>query len=355
MYSPPPTPLQQQQQQHYDYDDDDDKDREDELPSGDVEGATGATLTPDLVAKVKRNNEEGSDEASQGGERFRQLMERASKERAAQQQGGRRPPPQMQMQAPLGSPPAGVVNPLDLPVEEQARLFREFMMLQQKQQTQQYGMTTMQQQQANPYAQPQQQPSYPSNPYAQHQPLQPLSQYPYPQQAMSQQQQRQQQDGPGAASSPQNPNGGSTFLGPGVGYDGRRMGRNKDADVIATTADEYMARLKVDSTTRNYARYAGDETRANTVFHHPSVADVKGPVTNPHLQDQRDRERDMIETVPEEMLLFQEYNSRREEYDGRKNRDKGYSGVSYRERMEQHRASKQGKSQNGKNGNDGRQ
>ena len=59
---------------------------------------------------------------------------------------------------------------------------------------------------------------------------------------------------------------------------------------------------------RNLARYAGDDVKANDVFHDPEISKIEAP-TNPYLEERRARERDMIETIPEEMLIFQEYDS----------------------------------------------
>ena len=47
---------------------------------------------------------------------------------------------------------------------------------------------------------------------------------------------------------------------------GRPVGRNRDADSIANTADVYFAQLKRDSTVRTLARYAGDEEVADAVM-----------------------------------------------------------------------------------------
>ena len=94
----------------------------------------------------------------------------------------------------------------------------------------------------------------------------------------------------------------------------------------------YFAQLKRDSTTRNIARYSGDHTKANEIFHDPSIQELKAPV-NPYLQDQQKRMRDVVETVPEEMLLFQEYDD--EEGKLSPEEMKTYSGISYKDKMKQ--------------------
>merc|ERR1712157_625797 len=57
----------------------------------------------------------------------------------------------------------------------------------------------------------------------------------------------------------------SNYLEAGIGFDGRKIGRNKDADAISNASDVYFAQLKKDSTTRDLARYSGDDTKANDV------------------------------------------------------------------------------------------
>ena len=116
-----------------------------------------------------------------------------------------------------------------------------------------------------------------------------------------------------------------------MGFDGRKIGRNRDADTIANTADAYFARLKRDSTTRNFARYAGDDHKANDVFHDPSIQEIQAPELNPYLEEQRKKERDMLETVPEEMLVFNDFD----EDDAT---DRSFSGISYKDKVAQLRA-----------------
>ena len=117
----------------------------------------------------------------------------------------------------------------------------------------------------------------------------------------------------------------------GIGIDGRKVGRNRDSDMISNDSDVYMARLKRDSTTRNLARYAGDDARANDVFHdEEGLAAIQGPEENPYLKERRVRERDMVETVPEEMLLFQEYDEEQQQ-DGQQQQQ----SVNYRDRLRQ--------------------
>ena len=164
---------------------------------------------------------------------------------------------------------------------------------------------------AYPYAQP------PPNPYAA---VQPPQQAPPP---------------PVYYPTPAVPETAPNYMGPGIAPDGRKIGRNKDADAIVNSADLYFAQLKRDSTTRNYARYAGDDEKANAVFHHPSIEQIKMHV-NPYLLEQKEKERELLETAPEEMLIFQEYEAKPK-------KPKSYAGVSYKEKLAQQKARKEGK------------
>ena len=97
-----------------------------DLPSGDI---AGAQLTEEMKAKIKASHT-ADEEASQGGQMFRKLLERA-------QQGPSRipPPPPMYVPPPpppayVAPPPVAAVPPPQMPadfnslsVEEQARLF----------------------------------------------------------------------------------------------------------------------------------------------------------------------------------------------------------------------------------------
>ena len=199
------------------------------------ESIDGAELTDEMKAKIKASHTE-EEEASGGGQRFKQMMERAKQQAGTQQQ--------QRMQQQTSAPMAAQLPPdaANLPLDEQARLYREMFW-----------------RQKNPQ----------------------VENYPTPQYQMN-----------------------------GIGIDGRKIGRNRDSDMISNSGDVYMAQLKRDSTTRNLARYAGDDIKANEVFHDAGINDIKGPEENPYLKERRERERDMLETVPEEMLLFQEYDER---------------------------------------------
>lgn len=234
-----------------------------------------------------------AEEASQGGSRFRGLMKRAGEK----QSNVRQPDP---LQNPLlaaassddTTPPSRIMTPeeiANLSIQEQARLYREFFYVQQQNQLNQHS-----QQQVQPKA---------------------------------------------IGSTPDN------YLQAGIGFDGRKMGRNKEADAVSNAGDVYFAQLKLDSTTRNLARYSGDELKANEIFHDPAIKDISAPV-NPYLQDQQKRMRDVIETIPEEMLLFQEYD---DEPDALTEQElKSYSGVSYKQKIAQKKLERE----NLKNGND---
>jgi hypothetical protein len=381
--SPPPAPVLQQQYQQQVFasyrpppppvavevdtsirDSEDGVD--DDFPPSDLEeGVVVVPLTQDMKTKIKATNEAPEEEASQGGVRFRKLMERAKQQQQMQQQQQHQPasgssfPQKIQQQiqpAALQIPP----NAFHLPVEEQARLFRELIARQQLQQMhpsqvqyqqlappptspsdptlQPYDSDPYQQQHSQvmqTYHQQQQHQSPPSQPYqpqyVQQPPLQNYpSQQPYyppsppppPPPQMAANMYDPQTDSPYSSS--------SNYLEHGVGFDGRRIGRNRDADIIANTADAYLAKLKRDSTTRNLARYAGDDARANDIFHDPAIQRIQAPELNPYLAEQRKRERDMLETVPEEMLLFQEYHDKTPPDD-----NKTYSRISYKDQVAQ--------------------
>eukprot|EP00980_Cylindrotheca_fusiformis_P012143 scaffold2936_cov113-Cylindrotheca_fusiformis.AAC.3 len=317
---------------------------EDELPSQDIQGAE---FTEDMKYRAQAAHNDVREEASQGGSKFRELIMRAKQtaDRAIQ-------PPQQQSSVPIPT------NPMDLSIEEQANLFRQLMMERQQQQQQAQQSYTQQgydqQQQANYQQQQQNQPvsSDPNAPemtnYQQQQGAPPTD--PYSQPGMTsygqqpQQQQQQAQQGPPKVYPPPPPAARPLQQGPpqtyreyGTGYDGRKIGRNKDADIVSNSADAYFAQLKRDSTSRNYARYAGDDVTANTVFHDPAIFEIEAP-TNPYLEEKRERERNLVETVPEEMLLFQEYGEEQQERP---------QPMSYRDRLAQRQQQQQERQQRG--------
>lgn len=213
----------------------------------------GAEFTKDMVEKVKQMNSE-EEEASQGGSMFREMMKRAQ---------NRPPPPTMVQPAQYTNPPPSMpMDPANLSVEEQARMFREMMMQQQGQ--------------SAPVPEP------PSMPPAK-------------------------------------------FLPGGVDSVGRKIGRNRDADTIQNSADLYFAQLKRDSTSRNYARYRGDDDLANQVWHDPSIQEISIP-ENPYLKEQLEQEKKMLDTAAEEMLLP-------EMFEDSPSMPKSYSGISYRQKL----------------------
>eukprot|EP00536_Pseudo-nitzschia_multiseries_P010682 jgi/Psemu1/26702/gm1.26702_g len=269
---------------------------------------TGAQpLPPEAVARIKASHEDDREEASQGGARFRALMERAK-----QQQHHRRTtvnPLLAQTQTGTTTPPSQIMTPEEiagLSIDEQARLYREFFYVQQKNRQQPQNQAQNQQQN----------------------------------QAQTQTTQTQRFS---LASTDSN------YLAAGTGFDGRKIGRNRDSDAISNASDVYFARLKRDSTTRNLARYRGDDATANDVFHDPSIAEIEAPV-NPYLEEQRKRMMDVVETVPEEMLLFREFD------DDEKTKGAAgsppsrpparASGVSYRERVARVREERRAKKKN---------
>ena len=254
------------------------------------EGITkGAELTEEMKAKVKASHTE-EEEASQGGRMFQEMMAKAK-------QGPARPPPPppAAMAPPPPPPPPPVtnppMNPESMSVEDQAAMFRQMMTQQQQQQPQAYPPQAYPPQAYPPQAYP------PPQPYA----------------------------APPPQAAPQN------YLAPGTGPDGNRVGRNKDADSIVNTSDVYLAQLKRDSSVRNEARYSGDDEFSNKVFGDPAIQEIKLH-TNPYMEEARRKEREMIDTVPEEMIDPSMFV--REEV------DKSYSGISYKERLQQRRNKK---------------
>lgn len=66
---------------------------------------------------------------------------------------------------------------------------------------------------------------------------------------------------------------------------GRPVGRNRDADSIANTADLYFAQLKRDSTVRTMARLRGDDDVAGQVFADEGIKQLDDLLQkNPYLQ-----------------------------------------------------------------------
>jgi len=322
-------------------------------------------LPKELVAKAKASHGDESEERSQGGSRFQELIERA-KQKAKEQ-----PPPP--------PPPPTPQNPMDLQLQQ---MQQQVVQLQQE-------ILRLQQQQLQPVPQDQIQEQLQQQQIQQQQQEQLQQQ----QQQIQQQQQelKQQQQAP-AASPPSSKDSvitpsmimtqeeiatlsveeqarlyreffyvqqqkkktpqqqqmfkGSTsknYLEAGIGFDGKKIGSNRDADAISNASDVYFAQLKRDSTTRNLARYSGDDNKANAVFHDPAIQDIKVPV-NPYLEDQQKRMRDVLETVPEEMLVFQEF----EDEEGKLSEEElaSYTGVSYKEKIERKKREREEKRKN---------
>lgn len=244
---------------------------DDDIPE---EGTAGAVLTKDMIEKAKASHDP-QEEASGGGTRFQEMKKRAEEAAAS---GVKRPPPSMA--AP--PPPAAEVaenNPADLgnlTTEQQAALFRQMMANQQ-------GVA------------------------------------PAPQQA----------------SPPQPVTAARQPFGNAVAPDGKRIGRNRDADAIVNSADVYFAQLKQDSNVRNSARVKGDESTANAVFEDPSLQEIELHV-NPYLEEARKKEAAMIETSADEMFLPSMFKEDKDD------KPKDYAGVSFKERLKAKRAGKSG-------------
>ena len=119
-----------------------------------------------------------------------------------------------------------------------------------------------------------------------------------------------------------------------VAADGRKIGRNKDADSLVNTSDVYFAQLKLDSAIRNQARREGDAEKADAVFADPTIPEIKLHI-NPYMEEQRKKELAMIETATDEMFtpeILSEYKREVNVND---------RGVSYKELLEQRKKAAQ--------------
>lgn len=308
-------------------------------------------LAKELVEKAKASHDDEKEEASQGGSRFRELMDRA-KEKAKEE-----PPRQvgrlevelqqkqqqlqqlqmeiLQLQQQQQAPQQQFQPP---PVQQQQQLQQQQLQMQQEQLQAQQQLLQQQQQIQNPQVSVASSDESVITPSMIMTPEEVASlsveeqarlyrEFFYVQQQKKKAPQQQAQKAPVSMGST-----ADNYLEAGIGFDGKKIGSNRDADAISNASDVYFAQLKRDSTTRNLARYSGDHTKANDVFHDPAIQDIKAPV-NPYLEDQQKRMRDVLETVPEEMLVFQEYDD--EEGKVSKEELASYTGVSYKEKMEQ--------------------
>mmetsp|Transcript_621 Transcript_621/g.882 ORF Transcript_621/g.882 Transcript_621/m.882 type:complete len:517 (+) Transcript_621:2-1552(+) len=123
----------------------------------------------------------------------------------------------------------------------------------------------------------------------------------------------------------------------GVDRQGRKIGRNKDADTIANSSDLYFAQLKADSTIRTLARYSGDDTTAENVMGHAAIQELADSMKiNPYLEAQKEEERKMLETSEDELLSLIQIPERRPQHEA------SYTGVSFREKMKQAKQQKSG-------------
>eukprot|EP00980_Cylindrotheca_fusiformis_P004119 scaffold894_cov153-Cylindrotheca_fusiformis.AAC.15 len=118
---------------------------------------------------------------------------------------------------------------------------------------------------------------------------------------------------------------------------GRPVGRNKDADSIANTADLYFAQLKRDSTVRTIARMQGDDDVADAVMQDEGINQLKDLIReNPYLKGQKEEERNLIEGIPDGALKpYFESDEETEEA-------KAGAGIRYKEVLKQRRAKKSG-------------
>jgi hypothetical protein len=243
-----------------------DEEEDDSTTTTPPSAAASFDISKEQIEKIKEINEK---EEAQGGKMFKELMNRAQQQ-APPAQSFSSPPP---MVPPTPQQQPDMPNLDNLTVEQQAQLFRQMMMA------------------TGGQAAAAQQGAYSAAP------------------APPQQQIKQP-------------------FGNGVGPDGRRIGRNRDADAINNSADLYFAQLKRDSQSRNMARYQGDEETANKVFADPGIQELSIRL-NPYLQEQQAKEKELLETSEDERLELMDLE------EPRMNRDKEYRGISYKEKLQQ--------------------
>ena len=103
---------------------------------------------------------------------------------------------------------------------------------------------------------------------------------------------------------------------------------NKDSYEIANTADVYFAQLKRDSSVRTEARKAGDLETANAAFEDDGVKALKNYLSDDLIEKRRTQVAESggeFETSRDEMII---------PYEQEEEVDKTYSGVSYREKLQ---------------------
>lgn len=180
---------------------------------------------------VPSPEEREKQEKAEGGSRFKALME-AAKQSENRPRSMRNPfaddplaDVNEVLPGPSSSSPVPPMNPDDMSVEDQARMFREFMA------GQQGGG-----------------------------------------------------GGGGGAPMPQQSQPARQVRG-GVDEMGRKIGRNRDTDTIANTSDLYFAQLKRDSSVRTRAFHRGDMDAADQVFQDAGVKKLSEEYkTNPYLR-----------------------------------------------------------------------
>lgn len=258
----------------------------DELPA-DGGMTKGAVITEEMKQRIKEQNEK---DQSQGGRMFKELLAKAQQRQQQAQSfpavGPNHLPSLMTVQPyqppPVGPPPTAGLSPeslASLTVEQQAELFRQMVA----------GG-------GNPLsgAGP---PAYPNT-----------NMYAAPQ-----------------AYPPQ---------GAPVAPDGRRVGRNRDADQIQNSADLYFAQLKRDSAIRKQAWLAGDAEKANAVFADPSIKEIEERIS-PFLEERKKLDRSVLDTSEDEMILPEMLGAAAPSTSAAAAKPKDYSGISYKEKMRQ--------------------
>ncbi|KAG7363177.1 hypothetical protein IV203_026537 [Nitzschia inconspicua] len=117
---------------------------------------------------------------------------------------------------------------------------------------------------------------------------------------------------------------------------GRPVGRNRDADSIANTADLYFAQLKRDSTVRTMARLRGEIDIAERVFEDEGIKQLDDLLQkNPYLKGQREKDMEIIDEIPVQALAPY-FKS-----DGASEEEKTKSGPSYKKKLMERRQKQQ--------------
>jgi len=125
--------------------------------------------------------------------------------------------------------------------------------------------------------------------------------------------------------------------------DGKKVGRNRDADTIANTADVYFAQLKLDTKIRKQAFMRGDKETFNKPFEDDRVNKLKEALQdNPHILAERrksqEEEKQRMEAAEKQMDLM---NERAQDFK-RTVEDVNFTGQSYKQKLLERKNRKKG-------------